>query len=188
MKKIKLVFLCLAVINFCLGSVVFSQEETNQNSAVNEILVYLKEGKTLTDIQDLNQKYRVVSTQQPFQPFLKSIKQEEQKQTEAPKEAPADEHDRWYWQMDKSSQEYDKYQNKIAKKETEKNQQIQTIVETKETTSSVTTGVNIFENIYTLKVPEGTNIEQMLLDYNTHPAVQKAIPNTAKKSQTPTES
>lgn len=92
--------------------------------ALGELIVKLKDGKTLADIQELNAKYGVSVTNQVFQGVASpraKVEELKKKLTQLNTQ-----HDKWYWQLDKSSQEYKDYIARIEKERTELKSQIQT--------------------------------------------------------------
>ncbi len=164
-----------------------SQPQQSQTPAFapGELIVKIKDGKTMDELSELNTKYDVTSTEGIFQSpgspedMLKSLQQ---------KSADLDsQHDSWYWQMDKDSKEYKDYVAKIeAQKEVLKSQisaeqalidhltQRQSRADNSVTTPDLT-------NTYILKTNSSVNIVAIAENYSSHPAVEYAEPNYVRK-------
>lgn len=152
-----------------------------------QLIVKLKEGRTLEDIGELNEKYSVTQTEKIF------------KETQTPREtlrelkdklAKLTEHQSWYWQLEKDSQEYKAYLAKIAKEKEGLQNQIQAEEELAERLSKRkmrapqgTVSPNL-ANIYLLKTADKADILAMVSDYRGNPSVEYAEPNYIVKAQT----
>ncbi len=90
------------------------------------IIIKLKTGKTPSDIKELN-NYYVLSTEGIFSESadpgetLKKLKEE--------LAGLGNEHERWYWQMEKNSEEYKNYEKNIALRRNELQEQIRAVEE-----------------------------------------------------------
>ncbi len=144
-----------------------------------QLIVKLKNGCTLTDIQELAEKYNVISAEKVLNeapPVRDTLTQLKQKLGELNAK-----HDKWYWQLEKDSAEYKDY---IAKIEQEKRDITERIAFTeeippdkKEETPSPDTNTLNMENVFVQTIPEETDILLMASDYRKNPAVEYAEPN-----------
>lgn len=154
-------------------------EESSANNPQAQLIVKLKYGWTLTDIQELNRKYTVgcigeiTDTASGSNNTLKKLKKE-LSELDA-------KYDTWYWQLEKGSSEYKNYIEKIEREKKELQEKIVIQEETlgysgktKEITPEDTPN---FEYTYVLNVPENINIIQMAADYQINNAVEYAKPN-----------
>lgn len=148
-----------------------------------QLIVKLKESKTTTDLQELNSKYKVSSMEGVFKDapnpevVLSGLKEDLAKLDV--------EHQRWYWQLDKDSQEYKDYQQRIEKdkegiREKIKRQEelIARLRRRQKRATAGKDGSSNLENIYLLKTQStDTDISGMVEDYKESPAVEYAEPN-----------
>ncbi len=156
--------------------------------AQGELIVKLKEGKTLEDISKLNSKYNVTSTEKVFKET--SSPEDTLKQLKDKLAKLGTEHQSWYWQLDKNSQEYKNYMAKIEKEKEGLQTQIQAqeklIAHLEERQKRSPEGLtpNTLENIYLLKTnSKETNIPLMMADYKANLSVEYAEPNYIAKAQ-----
>lgn len=155
--------------------------------APGELIVKLKEGQTLQDINDLNTKYNVNSAEKVFQDT--SNPKDSLKQMNGKLVSLTAEHQGWYWQLDKNSKEYKDYIAKLEKEKQGLQEQIKAqeeliakSEERQKRASEGTTAPNL-ENIYLLETGHDTNIPLMAKDYADNPAVEYAEPNYKAKAQ-----
>ncbi|MFA4889747.1 MAG: S8 family serine peptidase [Candidatus Omnitrophota bacterium] len=147
----------------------------------NELVVKLKPGKKPQDVKELNLKYGVTSTEKLFQylptpeDILAKLKDEFSGLNHR--------HDRWFWQLDKNSQEYRDYAAKIENKKNQLQQEIQAVeaVARHKQQRQKKAAQNIqppnLENIYLFTTSQQTAIPSMAAAYQTHPSVEYAEPN-----------
>jgi thermitase len=157
------------------------QKSTTAEYVPGELIVKLKEGKSLGDIQGLNKKYNVTTTEPAFKKM--PMPQETLKELKNKLAKIGLEHEKWYWQMDRDSQEYQDYMAKIEKEKAETQSQIKSQEEiiaalaAREKSLPKDTKPANLDNIYLLKTPPETHIPLMMQDYSQHPAVLYAEPN-----------
>lgn len=157
--------------------------------APGELIVKLKEGKTPDDIQELNAKYNVSSIGQVFKEVATSPPQDRLQELKNKLANVGNEHQKWYWQMDKNSQEYKDYVAKIEKEKDELKKQIQAqeelVASLEQRQKRVPEGVDApdLKNIYLLKTSPDTVIPAMAAEYQNNPAVEYAEPNYLARAQ-----
>ena len=152
-----------------------------------ELIVKLKEGADPSSLQALNQKYAVTSTERIFQDIpapeetLKTLKDQ--------LAALSPGHPSWYWWADKDSPESKDYQTRIAKEKEQLEAQIKAkedlIARLAQRQGRAPQGATppSLKGIYLLKAAPGTDIQAMAAEYQAHPAVQYAQPNSVVKVQ-----
>ncbi len=151
----------------------------------NELIVKLKEGKNLEDVKKLNDKYGVVLSEKVF------------KETKSPEDNLKDnlaelkdklaklgtEHDKWFWQLDKNSQEHKDYIAKIEKGKEELQKQIQAQeeliakLEVRQKRAPEGAIAPKLNNIYVLKTKDNVNLVSMVAEYKANADVEYAEPN-----------
>lgn len=150
-----------------------------------QLIVKLKKDYTLTDIQDLIDKYNVSSEEKVFsetspEDTLTGLKQKLNELNAG--------HDRWYWQLEKDSPEYKDYMAKIEKEKKDLNEKItiqeEILADEKQETATEDTHALNMENVFVQNVPPDTNILQMADDYRRNPAVEYAEPNFVQGKNT----
>lgn len=163
------------------------QDSETPEYAPGKLIVKLKEGSSLTDIQELNSKYNVFSSDKVFQEFPSPYKTLEELKNEL--SGIGKEHESWYWQLDKDSKEYKDYAAKIEKEKEDLQNQIKSqeeliakLEERQKRAPEGQTQPNL-ENIYILKTNQDTNILQMAEDYKNNPNVEYAEPDYKAKAQ-----
>jgi subtilisin family serine protease len=162
------------------GKEVLGEQEIPQY-VPGQLLIKLKEGKTLEDIQELNQIYQVYSIEQVF-PDLGSP-QENLKQLKSALSNLGKSHQRWFWQLDKDSAEYQEYEANIRKEKASLVKQIQETeefiahLENRQDRAQTQQGALNLEDIYLLKTDAPVNIELMAQDYRVDLTVVYAEPN-----------
>lgn len=147
-----------------------------------QLIVKLKEGKTLNDIQDLNNKYGVTSVEEIFKKtpdpteVLRSLQDELAGLNNPSPQS-------WYWQLDKNSEEY---KARLAKLEEDKAQlkaqikaQKDLITKLEERNKAAPAGLESpdLNNVYLLKTSESSDILAMCKEYLQNPSVEYAHPN-----------
>ncbi|MBI5286000.1 MAG: hypothetical protein HY878_00205, partial [Deltaproteobacteria bacterium] len=146
-----------------------------------QLIVKLKEGKVLEDIQELNAKYNVTSTERVFRDTPDPKQNLEELKDKLSKLSP--EHQGWYWQMDKESQEYKDYLGKLEEeKQTLQNQiqvQEELITHLEERQERAPEGAEPpkLDTTYSLETSQDIDIPKMAEDYKNNPAVEYAEPN-----------
>ena len=147
------------------------------------MIVKLKESKATTDLQELNSRYKVSSMERVFKDapnpenVLSGLKGDLAKLDV--------EHQRWYWQLDKDSQEYKDYQQRIEKdkegirgKIKKQEELILRLEKRQKRALNSGQASSSLESIYLLKTQDlDTDISQMTADYEESPAVEYAEPN-----------
>lgn len=199
-KRIRIAMLIISGLVLLNNAIVMAQVEEdaavpfkNENKiktaeyVQGELIVKLKDGKTLKDIQELNNQYAVNSTKELFP------------KTAAPEQVLKElkdklanigvEHENWYWQMDKNSQEYKDYQVKIEQGKKELQQQIQAeeelIAHLAQRQQRAPEGIETpkLENAYVLTASQNTDIPAMAKEYSSNPNVEYAEPNYVARIQ-----
>lgn len=155
--------------------------------ALGELIVKLKEGKTLEDIQELNAKYNVTAIEKVFKdipPAQVTLDELKGKLAKL-----GIEHQSWYWQLDKDSPEYKDYTAKIEKEKQALQKQIQAqeelvnhLEQRQKRAPEGATSPNL-ENIYLLEIDKETDIPLMASEYQANSAVEYAQPNYIVKVQ-----
>ena len=162
------------------GKEVLGEQEIPQY-VPGQLLIKLKEGKTLEDIQELNQIYQVYSIEQVF-PDLGSP-QENLKQLKSALSNLGKSHQRWFWQLDKDSAEYQEYEANIRKekaslvKHIQETEEFISHLENRQDRAQTQQGALNLEDIYLLKTDAPVNIELMAQDYRVDLTVVYAEPN-----------
>lgn len=154
--------------------------------ASDQLIIKLKEGRTLDDIRELNERYDVIQTEKIFKEMqsplevLRDLKERLAKLTE---------HEGWYWQLDKGSEEYRDYLAKIEKEKQQLRNQIiakekfvEQLAGRQKRAPQGTIPPNL-TNIYLLKTDSNANIALMTADYKSNMAVEYAEPNYIVKAQ-----
>lgn len=178
LKPAKSFLICLILLSLW---VILHAEPQEPEFVPGELIVKLKEGKTLEDIKELNAKYKVNSIGKVFkdtpspQETLKQLKDRPIKL--------GTEHDNWYWQLDKNSQEYKDYIAKLEKEKEALNKQIKAqeelIAHLEQRQKRAPEGVTVpdLTNIYLLKTSQDINIIFMVQEYKANANVEYAEPN-----------
>ena len=190
--KYKTAILAL-VLTFSLSSQLYTAQEKDvpqerrpeikqPEFVSNQLIVKLKEDKSLRDIQALNSKYKVVSAEKLFKG--PPTPQEALKQLKARLAQLDKEHNQWYWQLEKDSQEYKDYQAKIKVEKEQLNKQIEIqenrIQELKsaQKEASQDSALPKLDNIYILMAEgQNTDIQAMAAEYSANPSVEYAEPD-----------
>src|SRR3989339_243501 len=157
------------------------QQAKEANYAPGKLIVKLKEGATVYDIQDINNKYNVSSMEKLFKevaPAEETLKQLKDKLASL-----SVEHQGWYWQLDKNSQEYKDYAARIEKEKGELQKQIEAKEkliahlaqrQKRAPKDAVTPELS---NIYVLKTTKDADILAIAKEYSSNPAVEYAEPD-----------
>ena len=152
-----------------------------------ELIVKIKEGYTISDINDLNNTYNVTSSDKAFSTYENPKDKIDQLQKKLDDLATG--HNSWYWQLDKNSDEYKKYQAKIASEEKGLKDQIDKEKETLARLDAYTeeckangTSVPNLDQIYVLKLDPSANIQEAENAYKNNPAVEYAHRNYIVKA------
>lgn len=152
-----------------------------------EIIVKLKEGKTLTDIEELNNKFNVSSTGELFSKITdpnQELQELKDKITNLDTK-----HEKWYWQMDKASQEYKDYTEKVeAEKAALENQikmQEEIVARLEQRQKRTPEGAETpnLANTYVLKANQNVNVRDMMQEYSGNSNVEYAEPNYIVRMQ-----
>lgn len=152
-----------------------------------ELIVKLKEGTTIEALQELNAKYNVSSVEKVFKEAPSAHEVLEELKEKASQKVV--EHESWYWQLDKDSQEYKDYAVKIEKEKQELQEQIlaqEELVahlEQRQKRAPEGTVAPSLENVYLLKTNPQIPISLMASDYQASPSVEYAQPNYKMKVQ-----
>ena len=152
-----------------------------------KLIVKLAPGKTVNDLKQLNTKYNVSSFENIFQntlPPQESLVSLKNRLAELNKE-----HKKWYWQVDKNSNEYKAYIQRIESEKNTLTKQIQALEELtthlEKRQARAPQGIQPPElkNTYLLKTKKETNIKEMAEEYMKNPSVAYAEPNNKVKAQ-----
>ncbi len=139
-----------------------------------ELIVKLKEGKTMEDLLDLNAKFNVSSHGKVFE-SLSSSADDIKKMKDKLKDW-GHLHESWYWQFDKDYRAKLELEKKTLEAEIKKAEERQII------TDEAITQVRL-EDIYKLEVGgKDADILSMAKIYSSHPAVEYAEPNYIVKA------
>ena len=166
-----------------LPSGILSKKLDPATYAPGQLIVKLKEGKTTADLQELNSKYKVSSLERIFKDTSKP--EDVLSQLKADLDKLDVGHQSWYWQLDKDSQEYKDYQQKIEKDKEEIQEKIKRqeeliarLAKRQARAAGSQEDSSNLENIYLLKIKGGdSDISAMVEDYKESPAVEYAEPN-----------
>lgn len=146
-----------------------------------QLIVKLKDGKTIDDIIGLNGKYHVYSAEN----ITNGIPNPHDKLKQLQEQLTGLEstHENWYWQMDKDSKEYKDYVAKIEKEKAylkdrirEQENLIEKIAQRQKRAPRDST-VPAMDNLYVLKASDDTDIIAMARDYSGDASVEYAEPN-----------
>ena len=153
-----------------------------------ELIVKLKEGHDLSELNDLHQRFGVTFSEKISPASLAPQERlEELKKKRAGLESP--DHSGWYWWSDKESKEYQEYRERISKEKEDLDHQIQTQEELlhhlKQWQERTPEGVASpsLERTYILGAGESADIPSLAAAYQRHPAVEHAEPNYLAETQ-----
>lgn len=187
-KKFICIFSIIVIFGFLANNAVKAENGAGQEYIPGQLIVKLKEGKSLTDIRELNTKYNVTSSQKIFKettsPPEETLKQLKDKLTDLSKE-----HGTWYWQLDKNSREYKDYAAKIENEKTQTEEQIKaqkellSRLEQRQKRAPARLTPPDLNNTYILNIPKQTDILIMANDYKSNPAIEYAQANHIVKAQ-----
>lgn len=160
-------------------------EKSSGNNVEGQLIVKLKHGRTLADIQELNDKYPIKSVGEIADIASGSESNDELKELKEGLAKLDNKHDSWYWQLEKGSSEYKDYIERIEREKAELKEKI-TIQEEMIRSSGQTDGTNPedtanLEYTYVLNVPESIDLIQMSADYKFNSAVEYAKINYVYK-------
>ncbi len=190
-RKIKPTII-LAVFAFCLLNCGGHLQAAHQNQqkdteyAPGQLVIKLKQDKSLNDIQDLNLKYNVRTPEKVFkdtpspEKTLKGMNEKLEKLDSS--------HESWYWQLDKNSQEYKDYAAKIEQEKDDLARQIEAQekliarLEQRQKRAPADAQTPELDNIYLLNSDAETNIPAMDAEYSANDAVEYAEPNYVVKA------
>jgi len=160
-----------------------SQQSKEPEFVPGQLIVKLKEGKTLDDVRYLNEKHKIVMTEEVFrkspspEETLGNFKKELQ-ELETPR------HDGWYWQLDKNSPEYKNYVAKLEAEKERLHKQIQAQeelmdrLEARKKDAPKDAKAPDLTNIYLLKTEEkDIDVNAIVQEYASDPNVEYAQPN-----------
>ncbi|MCX5697979.1 MAG: S8 family serine peptidase, partial [Candidatus Omnitrophica bacterium] len=152
-----------------------------------QFIVKLKEGKAVTDIQDLNVQFKVTVVKEVFEKTPSP--EEELQQLNAKLANLSTSHSSWFWQLDKNSKEYKEYMAKLEQEKAQLQGQIKAqeelIVHLAERQQRAPEGVVTpnLENTYLLKTASEADIRLVIAAYQGDPNVEYAEPNYIGKAQ-----
>ena len=147
-----------------------------------KLIIKLKEGHTLPELDELIQKYRILSVEEVFPP----VPSAEENLAELKKKREALEnpdHSGWYWWSDKDSREYKDYAERIAKEKEELDRAIQgqeeLVASLAERQKQAPEGMvpPSLKGSYLLKTVPDADIPALVSVFQAHPAVDSANPN-----------
>ena len=185
MISLNMLGLILNPLTYIMPNQALAQEEVPQY-VPGELIVKIKEDKSLEDIQGLNAKYKIIAQERVFK-GLPDHKEELKKLRKDLAQLGA-EHEKWYWQTDKESREYKGYLAKIEKEKEALKKQIKTqeelLAKQEAEEGQFPEGQRPprLDSIYLLKT-EGRDIdiEIMAQKYSQNPNVEYAEPNYIAK-------
>jgi len=166
-----------------------SQEESKNKSLTpqatdypkDELIVKLKEGRTVSDIQALNDKYDVISVEKVFKDKLDP--KDVLVQLKSKLSNLDTQHQGWYWQLDKDSKEYKDYKARIDKEKEALSQQIKSQeeliarLEKRQSRAPKGSASVSLNNIYILKTKQPQDIFVMADAFRLNRSVEYAEPN-----------
>lgn len=167
-------------------------QQKDPEYAPGQLVIKLKQGRNLDDIQELNLNYNVRTSEKVFkdtpspEETLKEMKETLGKLDTS--------HESWYWQLDKNSQEYKDYAAKIKQEKDDLARQIEAQekliakLEQRQKRAPADAQTPGLDNIYLLNSDSGTNIPAMEAEYSANDAVEYAEPNyVVKAMMSPTD-
>jgi len=155
--------------------------------AEGQLIVKLKEGYVLADLRELNDKYRVSTTEKVFKEI--PAPQDTLREMEKNLASLNAEHLKWYWQLEKNSREYKDYLAKIEKEKTELTRRIEAKkglirhLEQRQKRAAKDAQAPDMDNVYILRTDEDADILGMATEYRASPVIEYAHPNYALKLQ-----
>ena len=181
--------LCLMII-LSLPAVSYSQADNGPkelNYAPGQLVVKLKEGRSIDTLQELNAKYGIKSADKVFTEVKDPNEALNQLKDKLGKLF-TDAHDSWYWQLDKNSQEYKDYAAKIEEEKEALERQIESQekliakLEQRQKRAPVDTQAPKLDNIYLLNTDSNADISAMDAEYSANDAIEYAEPNYIVKA------
>ncbi|MDD5136165.1 MAG: S8 family peptidase, partial [Candidatus Omnitrophica bacterium] len=158
------------------------QDPTVPSYKPGEIIVKVKEGCAISDIDSLNARYNVVSPEKAFPMYVEPREKLDTLRKEL--SDPSGGHSSWYWQLDKNSDEYKKYEERLAaekkaleekiKKEADAAARLEAYNAECGSDGVATPGL---DRIYLLKFDSFMDAKQLADIYKNDPAVEYAHPN-----------
>ena len=165
-----------------------AQEPTVPEFVPGQLIIKLREGKTLEDVADLNQKYGITASERVI-PDTPSPQQTLDDLKAKYNALGNPSHDSWYWQLDKNSKEYKDYIAKLEKEKEElqgkinAQEELVAKLEARQKRAPEGTEAPKLDNIYLLKVNKEANIPQMAAEYSSNANVEYAEPDYIVKVQ-----
>ncbi|MFH1198699.1 MAG: S8 family serine peptidase [Candidatus Omnitrophota bacterium] len=163
-------------------------KDTGPKFMPGEVIVKLKEGATTSDIQELNNKYKITAQERVFKDIPNP--QEDLKKLKDKLANLDTKHESWYWQADKDSKEYKDYLAKIEKEKEDLNKQIKAKedliakLEERQKRAPEDAVAPKLDNILILKAEDkNMDVAQMVSDYSANPNVEYAEPNYIARTQ-----
>ncbi len=161
-------------------------EEVFLNSVPGELIVKLKEGHTLAELDGLKQKYRILSDEPVFPPVVSPQESlAELKKQRTALENP--DHSGWYWWSDKESKESKDYETRIAQqkenldKAIKNKEQLIDHLQARQQRAPEGSSAPSLEGIHLLRAAEDADIPLLVNKFQDHPAVAYAEPNYEMK-------
>lgn len=176
-----------AVVSSGLQQPILPQQPKAPEFTPGELIVKLKEGKSLGDIQELNAQYNVTSSEEVFKDI--SSPEDILKQLKGQLAKLGSEHDSWFWQLDKGSKEYKDYVARINKEKEILQTQIQaqeellSHLEQRQKRAPEDVTPPDLSNTYVLSAAKETDILVMAAEYAKDASVAYAEPNYVCKVQ-----
>jgi len=156
------------------------KSKTNQYIP-GQLIIKLKEGKTLEDIKDLNAKYNVTAQHRVFEGI--SSPQDTLRELKDKLSYLTKEHQSWYWQLDKNSKEYKEYGVRLEKEKEElwnkirKQEKLISKLDERQKRTPQGIAPPSLDNIYILNTDKSVDISQMAKEYSSNPNIEYAEPN-----------
>jgi hypothetical protein len=147
-----------------------------------ELIVKLKEGHTLAELDDFRQKYQILGSE----PVFRKVVSPEAGLAELKKRREALEnpdHSGWYWWKDKESKESKDYEARVAKEKEdldraiEAKEQLIGRLQARQKRAPEGSVVPSLEGIHLLKTAPDADISSLVAVFQSHPAVEYAQPN-----------
>ncbi|MDD5136809.1 MAG: S8 family serine peptidase, partial [Candidatus Omnitrophica bacterium] len=161
-----------------------------QNSGLSykpgELIVKVREGCSISDIDGLNSQYKATAVERSFPAYIEPKERLDLLKREIIDLSEG--HNSWYWQLDKNSDEYKKYEAKLEAKKKDLEARIRREADAvarfeaynEECRNSEEAPPNL-DQIYCLKFDSSMDAGQLAEIYKNDPAVEYAHPNYIAK-------
>ena len=178
--------LCLLQTPLPAARAVVSEEGSlpaaDSEYAPGDLIIKLKEGHTLPELDGLRQEHRILSAEQVF-PKVPSAEESLEKLKKERQALENPDHSGWYWWSDKESKEYKKYAERVAKEKERLDRAIQGqeelvahLAARRRRAPKGATAPSL-DGIYLLKAVQEADVPALVAVFQAHPAVAYAEPN-----------